>query len=253
MDSKKIIDHFRDRNSTYTASFRNVQKQIPRFTPLAEGRYDAAAFKCLCINLDNITQQKNDGVPLRNVLKDLLPATIEEANYHIVSDSRVKAFCYLSSIIAAQHVYSDVSGVSKTCAKKFTDTVKKMVKDSTAYKCGHEGGPLRDCDEPEQTGEYLEDMQACFKSELGETLRENGLSPVIEIAQETIAYTNSLKPYFIGWRTQEAEIAKERVVLQEALRDLDSKAEQVNIEGSGAVIENLEGFNPFLNNPEQLN
>lgn len=251
MSSETIVSYFKDKKSSFANAFSGVQKNLERFTPLAEGRYDALAFECLCEKMDDFSKMKNEGVSFEDALKKVLPTSIDATYYNgSPSDSRIQPFYYLSSIIAVKHIYGG-QDATKACGEKFTEAVQQMVKDRINYQDGSGGGPLRDCRDPEKTGEYLEDMQGAFNSELGETLRSAGLGPVIDVAEETIKCTDALAPHFEGMRTKEHEIDQERASLTNSLRALDKKEHLVRQEESVTVIESLDNFNPFADDLAQ--
>ena len=246
-----IVDYFKGKG-LYSTAFSKVQKQIEGRTTLSSGRYDAKAFECLCDKMDKISDLKTKGLTLEEALDSVLPKSVKEIyDNGIPMDYRIQPFYYLSSIMAIKHIYSEQPEVAKLCGEKFTATVQQMVSDSVNYKAGRGVGVLRDCSCPEEAGYHLQDMQEGFNSELGETLRAEGLGPVMEVAQETIACTDMIKPYFEDMRLEEGKIQEERSVLELQLRKLDERAEIVKLEGSNAIVSSLEGFNPFAVAPEQ--
>ena len=252
MGSEEIMGYFKDKQNSYSATFRKVQKQIPRFTTLSEGRYDAVAFDALCIKMDKFAKLKDEGVTFEEVLDGILPKDIKETYYNgSPSDSRVQPFHYLSNIIAVKHIYQDVPGVVEACGEKFTQTVRQMIADGATYVDGAGGGPLRDCKYPERTGEELSDMQEGFNAEIGETLRQEGLGPVVEVAQETIACTDLLKPYFKDMRTEESKIEAEISSCRQRMNELEDQAVIVRQQGGAAVVGQLAAFNPFTDNLAQ--
>ena len=152
MDSKKIIDHFKNEEQqfSYLKSFKKVQEGLEWSTTLTGNRYDAVAFECLCSKMDRIAKSKNEGDSLEEVLDGILPNTILETYYNgSPSDPRIQPFHYLASIVAAKHIFADTPDVAKICGAKFTQAVQQMIADGRDYHDGCGGGPLRDCRNPE--------------------------------------------------------------------------------------------------------
>ncbi|MBR4003134.1 MAG: hypothetical protein IKI95_03590 [Clostridia bacterium] len=252
MGSETIVDYFKGQKSSYSTAFKKVQKGLSRDDSLSKGRYDAAAFQSLCAQMDKISRLKGEGVPFEKVLDGILPNTVEETFYNgSPSDYRVQPFYYLSAIVATKHIYKDSPDVTIICGEKFTQTVQQMIADGRDYHEGYGGGPLRDCRYPEETGDVLKDMQEGFGSQLGESLRAEGLDPVMDVATETIACTDSLKPYFETWRNQEESITQQQATLREQMRKLEKEALLTKQQQSDAVATELNGFNPFTADPVQ--